>query len=226
MSRCPSDRGQRRGRAPAWPRGPVERDAPAPATRRQLLCSGVLAGACATLTGSLLAPAPTLATSPAPTDAQLLATALGIQQLEVFAYRRLLASSELAAGAAALLRDLLRLELGHAAALVAALTARRAAVPAGPADVAAADRALARHPVAGRLTGTRSQHDCVKLLVDLESVAEGSCYTTIVGLRDSRLAVLIAEVMAGDAQHWTLLDELQHHDVLKAVPGPFVEGTR
>ncbi len=170
----------------------------------------------------LAAPA---ARAQAESDAQLIATALSVQQLEVFAYRRLLASTRLDGDAEVLLTHLLELELEHVAALSAEVQRLGERVPGGPTDVAVADRELGRHPVAGRLAGSRSQHDCVKLLIDLESVAEGACYAAIVRLADAQVARLVAEVMSSEAQQWTLLDQLQHHDVLRAVPGPFVEGT-
>jgi len=194
------------------------------ATRRQLITRGIAAGASSTWAASLLA-APA-AFGRAPSDAGLIAGALGVQQLEVFAYRRLLFSSELGPDAQALLRRLLALEVEHAAVLAAELLRHGGAAGPGPADIAAADRQLARHPVSGRLAGTRSQHDCVRMLIDLESVAEGACYGAIVKLADPNLARLVAEVMSSEAQQWTLLDELQHHDVVRAVPGPFVEGNR
>jgi hypothetical protein len=176
-------------------------------------------------------PAASLAITPAvlaraEADAQLIAALLGVQQLEVFAYRRLLASTVLDADGTALLTQLLSLEMRHAEALGAKLVALGGTVGPGPAGVAAADRELAAHPVSGRLSGTRSQHHAVKLLIDLESVAEGACYRAIVKLADPQVARLVAEVMGSEAQQWTLLDQLQHGDVVRAVPGPFVEGSK
>lgn len=192
-------------------------------TRRRLIAGGL--AACVASAPPVSRPAEARAVARAQTDAELIARALAVQQLEAFAYRRLLGSSELRPDAVALLRDLAGLEVQHAAALSAQLIRLGAAVPAGPADLAAADRALARHQVSGRIAGTRSQHACVKLLIDLESVAEGSCYETIAKLAAPELAALAAELMGSEAQQWTLLDQLQHHDVVRAVPGPFVEGS-
>ncbi len=192
-------------------------------TRRQLIARGVAAGATSALAASWLSS--TAALAGGEPDSELIAKTLSVQQLEVFAYRRVLASSRLDPQAGALLGHLLTLEVRHAAALTAQLARLGGVVPSGPADVAAADRELARYPVSGRLAGTRSQRDALRLLIDLESVAEGSCYAAIVDLRDARVARLVAEVMASEAQQWTLLDQLQHNDVLRAVPGPFVEGT-
>jgi len=188
-------------------------------TRRRLLGRAIAAAPAA----CLLSPATSLLAAPAAraqpqSDADLLTNALAVQQLEVYAYRRLLASTALDGDAGALVTHLLALEVQHAAA--------SGTVPSGPADLATADRELARHPVAGRLAGTRSQHDCVKLLIDLESVAEGACYAAIMELSDAGVARLAAEVMSSEAQQWTLLDQLQHRDVIRAVPGPFVEGTK
>ena len=191
-------------------------------TRRQLL-GGAIA---ATVLPAASLTTATAALAQMQSDAQLIAGLLGVQQLEAFAYRRLLASTGLHRDAEALLARLQTLEVQHAAALSAELVRLGGATGSGPADLAAADRELARHPVAGRLSGTRSQHDAIKLLIDLESVAEGACYAAIVKLADAQVARLVAEVMSSEAQQWTLLDQLQHHDVVRAVPGPFVEGTK
>ena len=196
-------------------------------TRRRLLGRAIAAAPAA----CLLSPATSLLAAPAAraqpqSDADLLTNALAVQQLEVYAYRRLLASTALDGDAGALVTHLLALEVQHAAAIGAEVERLGGTVPSGPADLATADRELARHPVAGRLAGTRSQHDCVKLLIDLESVAEGACYAAIMELSDAGVARLAAEVMSSEAQQWTLLDQLQHRDVIRAVPGPFVEGTK
>jgi hypothetical protein len=81
--------------------------------------------------------------------------------------------------------------------------------------------------VPGSLANLRTQHECLKLLVDLESVAEGAHYDAISKLRSVRLLALSAEIMACEAQHWTVLSELQHPGKIElAVPNPFVQGVR
>ena len=192
-------------------------------TRRGLIAGGL--GASTTFALATLWQAVPPALARGETDAELIAKALGVQQLELFAYGRLRASSELSPDAVALLAQLHALEVEHVAALAAQLVRLGSAVPAGPGDLGAADVALARHGVSGRLAGKRSQHECVKLLIDLESVAEGACYAAIADLADPELGALAAEMMGSEAQQWTLLDQLQHHDVVQSVPGPFVEGS-
>ena len=67
----------------------------------------------------------------------------------------------------------------------------------------------------------------LKLLVDLESVAEGASYTPIKDLRRPELVQLCARIMACEAQHWTVLSGLRNPgEYVKAVPWPYVYGSK
>jgi hypothetical protein len=92
--------------------------------------------------------------------------------------------------------------------------------------VASAQRALARRHVSASLTKLDTQRKCLRLLIDVESLAEGAYFAAITNLRDPVLVRTSAEIMGCEAQHWTLLSALQHHgDVDRAVPYPFVQGS-
>jgi hypothetical protein len=97
----------------------------------------------------------------------------------------------------------------------------------GPLSLKAASDALGKHQVSGSLTELHTEHDCVKLLVDLESVAEGVHYTALKDLRDARLIRLSAQIMACEAQHWTVLSGLRNPgQYVKAIPWPYVYGSK
>jgi hypothetical protein len=81
--------------------------------------------------------------------------------------------------------------------------------------------------VSASLTDLRTQNACLKLLVDLESVAEGASYTPIKHLRRPELVQLCARIMACEAQHWTVLSGLRNPgQYVKAVPWPYVFGSK
>ena len=193
-------------------------------TRRQLVARGIAAGVAVSALGSPRDVAG--ATAGPETDPQLLAATLATEQLLVLAYRQALAAGALTQLAERTVSGLLAQERQHERALTEALLERGGAIPAGP-TVASGDQALAAHRVPGSLANLRTERDCLKLLVDLESLTEGAYYAAMSKLRSPKLLALSAEIMACEAQHWTVLSELQHPGKLElAVPSPFVQGTR
>ena len=192
-------------------------------TRRQLIARWLAIGGAAAL---LAPPLGVDAALTAPqTDAQVLADAFAVEQLVAFAYARVLASGALSAGVRRTVAEVLAQEHEHAAALAALLDQLGTPLPAGPTGVAAADKALAADKVSVSLAGLRSQRDCLKLLIDVESVAEGTYFVAVSKLRDATALRLSAEIMANEAQHWSALTELRlPGDLASAVPSPFVEG--
>jgi hypothetical protein len=193
-------------------------------TRRELVRSGVAAGAAASVAvGSERARA---AAAPTQSDAQVLTRTLRVEQLVSIAYRRVLGSHALEPGVARLLRTPLAQELEHVAALERALGRLGASIPASPASLGSAQAALARHHVSANLTRPASQHECLKLLIDVESLAEGAYFSAISKLRDPLLLRISAEIMGCEAQHWTMLSGLQHRGKIeRAVPYAFVQGS-
>jgi Ferritin-like domain len=179
-------------------------------------------------TGSALAVSsgPALADGPAPSDSGALAKALEVERLVVLGYRQVLASGALGPGDDYALAPFLSHELEHVATLAAHLTALGAPADTGPLDVNAGNALLAKHHVPGSLTGLHGRKDCFRLLINLESVAEGAYFTALKTLSTAELQRLSAQAMACEAQHWTVLSGLRNPGIyVKSVPWPFVTGS-
>jgi hypothetical protein len=154
-------------------------------------------------------------------DGASIAKLLAVERLLMFSYRRVLASGAIRGAAARLGRTALAHEIEHERAL---LRASGASAPPAP-SLASAEQAVAALHVSASLTRLRTEHDCLRLLVDLEEVAEGAYYDAMSKLGSPELLVLAAEIMASEAQHAAALGELLHRgDVTRAVPDAFVQG--
>jgi hypothetical protein len=194
------------------------------ATRRELVRSGIAATGVLSAV-ALNSPRALAAVAPAQSDAAVLARTLQIEQLVLIAYRQAVGSGALGPTVIGPLRALLSQELEHVATLEHGLRGLGASVPAPPA-VASAQAALVRHHVFASLTRLRTQHECLRLLIDVESLAEGAYFSAISKLSDPGLLRTSTEIMGCEAQHWTLLSALQHRgNVDRAVPYPFVQGS-
>jgi ferritin-like protein len=194
------------------------------ATRRQLLSSAIAASA---VSSAAVQPAAAASTTASPqSESEALSRALSVERLVVVAYHDVLSSGVITPGARRQLRRLLAQEHEHVAAVEGALRMLGAAIPPPPASPAAAQSALARHNVHLALGRLRTQHQCVRLLIDVESLAEGAYFAAVAKLSDPKLVKMSVEIMGCEAQHWTVLSALQHHgDVSRAVPYPFVQGS-
>jgi hypothetical protein len=167
------------------------------------------------------------ADTPAPSDTELLGKALVIERLMVLAYRRVFASGALPADLHRAIAPHLGHEIAHVSAVASHLRALGAPAPTGELDLETAKATMAQHGVPDSLTDLHSPNDCLKLLVDLESVAEGTHYTALKDLRSPPLQHLSAQIMACEAQHWTVLSGLRNPgQYVKAIPWPFVYGTK
>ena len=165
------------------------------------------------------------ASRPAESEPQVLERVLGIELLVVTAYQHVLATRLLEPAVRNQLNVLLRQELEHVGMLRATLERIGSTGPPAP-SVAAAQAELTRHHVYWSLTQLRHQRSALKLLVDVESLAENAYFGAIAKLRDPQLVRTSAEVMGCEAQHWTVLSGFLHHeDPIKAVPYPFVGGS-
>jgi Ferritin-like domain len=188
-------------------------------TRRELVVAAVA--------GTGLIPAAAAAETPPPSDAELLGKSLDVERLMVLAYRRVFAAQKLTPAIERVLTPHLAHEVSHVAVLAGRLAALGAPAPTGPLDSKTAAHVMAAHHVPGSLSDLKSQNDCLKLLVDLESAAEGAHYTALKDLRSARLQHLSAQIMACEAQHWTVVSGLRNPgQYVKAVPWPFVFGTK
>ena len=165
------------------------------------------------------------AAAPAQIEARALTHVLQIEQLLVIAYRQVVGAGVLRPGVDGQMRTLLGQELQHVTLLEGALSSRGEIVPAPP-SLSEAQAALTRHQVHWSLEHLRSQHDALKLLVDIESLVENAYFRSIERVQDGKLVRTCAEIMGCEAQHWTVLSGLlNHEDATKAVPYPFVQGT-
>jgi hypothetical protein len=172
-------------------------------------------------------PASVLADAPPPGAAELLGKPFEVERLLVLAYERVFASGTLSPGIQRAITPHLAHERAHLSALAAELSRLGAPAPAGPLSLKAASDVLGQHNVSGSLTDLHTEKACLKLLVDLESVAEGAYYTPLKDLTDARLVRLSAQIMSCEAQHWTVLSGLRNPgQYVKAIPWPYVYGSK
>jgi hypothetical protein len=185
-----------------------------------------LAGAAAGVAGVAAAAGPALADTPPVSDAEALSKALVVERLMVLAYRRVLSSGTLTPDVEAVITPLLGHELEHVSAVAGRLEKMGVKAAAGPLDLDSASAELSKHNVPDSLTELHTMNDSLKLLVDLESVAEGVYFTALATLSKPGLQRLSAQIMACEAQHWTALSGLRNPGMyVKAVPWPFVTGS-
>ena len=191
-----------------------------PLDRRQAIALGLAAGV------GLVLPAGAVADTLPSDERQLLTVVLEAELLAVAAVERVLSSPHLHPRASALTRRVLAAEQAHVMALERAL--RGLGTPArlsGPATVAAIDQALAVRHVHQTVSGIHNEHDCLDLLLALESMAEGVLYAAMPKLHDPSLQRLAAGLLASEAQHEALLGLLRNpKDFDRAAPYAFVEG--
>ena len=194
-------------------------------TRRNLLRGVLAAGAGAGLTLAIGDEDATAAIAPlkgAKTDGQVLFRLLAFEQLEEFAYGHIEATSVLPAQARSAIARFLAQERRHGELLMAELQKRGVAPPKPPSSVADADRRLAALLVARRLNEAHHELAAVHLLIGIETVAETIYYLAIRKLSGA-LPSLAAQILGGEAQHWTGLSSLLHDgDPVHAVPRAFV----
>ena len=189
------------------------------ATRRELVAGAAAAVGAGILAGAAAADAPV-------SDGEALSKALEVERLMVLAYRRVLASGALASDIARAIAPYLTHELQHVAAVAGQLAAIGEMSATGPLSLDAAAAMLSKHKIPGSLTDLHSQNDCLRLLVDLESLAEGVYFTALKTLSEPGLQQLAAQIMACEAQHWTAVSGLRNPgQYVKAVPWPFVTGS-
>jgi Ferritin-like domain len=194
----------------------------AAATRRDLMRLALSAGAAATGAGLLDAPS---AVALASTDADLVKALLGTEHLAVFVYGHTVHSGVLTPDAQRLARRLLGQERAHARSMAVMLRRSGGTSPPSLTSVGDADKLLAASGIQQSLTQLRSQDDFLQLLIHLEIVLERSYYASMSKVLDSTLQVTVAQVLASEAQHATVLTELLlPGQVEKAVPEAFVEG--
>ncbi len=116
-------------------------------------------------------------------------------------------------------------EQAHVTSTRAALRRLGGRPAPAPSGDGALDAELARHRIPGRPGRLRGPGDALTLLVDVERAAIGAAYVALSQIHDGRLAVLVAQMMASDAQHEALLEEARHPGAIAAaIPYGVVEG--
>jgi hypothetical protein len=194
------------------------------ATRRELVRGAIVAGAGLAVG---LGPASAQADEAPPSPEELLGKALQVERVLVLAYERVFASGALSPGIQRAITPHLAHERAHVAAVAAELTRLGAPAPTGPLSVKDASDVIGAHNISDSLTDLGTEDVCLKLLVDLESLAEGAHYTPLKDLTDPRQVQLSAKIMACEAQHWTVLSGLRNPgQYVKAIPWPYVYGTK
>jgi hypothetical protein len=172
-------------------------------------------------------PASAQADEAPPSPEELLGKALQVERVLVLAYERVFASGALSPGIQRAITPHLAHERAHVAAVAAELARLGAPAPTGPLSVKDASDVIGAHNISDSLTDLGTEDVCLKLLVDLESLAEGAHYTPLKDLTDPRQVQLSAQIMACEAQHWTVLSGLRNPgQYVKAIPWPYVYGTK
>jgi hypothetical protein len=191
-------------------------------TRRQFVL-GALSGAAG---GLAAAPGAALAATGVPSDSDTLAKVLVAERLVVLGYRQVLASGALGSDDTAVLEPFLGQELEHISTLAARLAELGAPADTAPLSLTAAGALLTKYGVSGSLTDLHARADCLRLLVNLESVAEGAYFTALKTLGSADLVRLCTQAMGCEAQHWTVISGLRNPGIyVKSVPWPFVTGS-
>lgn len=197
-------------------------------TRREVVVAGGL-GVAGGVAGALSAQA---AAAPAEAgngpsrgrDLRLLGALLRTEQVLEYAYRRVLRSFSLGSSA----RGVLELILGHEVEHTAVLEHHMATLASelGPAAQAAARQgSSARSEVAGMLSAAQTPRDALRVLSKVESLSEASYFNTIGELQSPDLALTAAQILASEAQHWSLLlNVLTEGKVPEIAPLSFVRG--
>jgi hypothetical protein len=164
---------------------------------------------------------------PTGSDVSRLQRLMRVELLLLYTYDHVVGSSILSQSARSAMTQLRDHEQAHVSALRVQLRARGGSPPPPPASVAAANRHLARRKVSGRLGQLRGARDALNLLLALERVAVGAYFVALRDMRDPRLIVLAAQIMASDAQHEAIVGEQLHPgDIANAVPYGLVQGVQ
>jgi ferritin-like protein len=161
------------------------------------------------------------------TDGDLVGEMLGAEVLAIAVYEAVVGSGLLSPQPEHAARRVLAQERAHVGALQPALEKLGGTMPPSLTGAAAVDKALADRRIAGRVTKLRTEHDCVSLLLDLESEVQSTYFKAMSKIQDRGVIRLAAQIMANEAQHATAISEARRPgDIGQAVPYAFVEGRR
>jgi hypothetical protein len=157
-------------------------------------------------------------------DAQRLRRLLDFERLAVDVYAAALGSRRLTPATARLAAELHGQEQRHADALAAHL--RIGARRERRRTAAELQEALGREGIRVRFAGLRDEHAWLGLLTSIENALEGAYYLAAKHVRGTAASVLVATILASEAQHASALSELQHAGRPElAAPSALVEGS-
>jgi hypothetical protein len=147
-----------------------------------------------------------------------------VELLLISVYGHVIATGLLSARVERTARHVAGQEQIHARLVQRSLAALGGRVPPALGGTDALDKALTSLKVTGSLKKLRSEHDCVHLLLELETAAEGAYFKAISQLHDVRLAHLAAQILASEAQHQTAVSEARRPgNAWQAAPSAFVK---
>lgn len=189
------------------------------ATRRDMVRRGLAAGGAAALAATSI---PLLlgvrnAFARAEGDAAILESAIGIEQIAVFAYARAASSGLLDARTKRVAMLFGDQEQEHADGLITALETLGGTPPAKPTSLKDLD---AVQPGFG---DARSQAEVASFAIELETVGIAAYYDALSKLEEARLVQTAASIMANEGQHITVLRQAVGKP---AVPNAFETGEK
>jgi ferritin-like protein len=200
-------------------------DAPNTTTRRQLLSGVVLAGGGSAAAAALIMPSGARAAQAPVTDGDLLRQLLAAELLAIAVYEPVIASGLLSLRPDRTARRALAQEHAHIRALTPALSKLGGTMPVAPATPADVDKQLAAAKVTGTVSKLRTEHDCVAVVLDMESVVIAAYFKAMSKLQDPGLLRLASQIMANEAQHATAISEARRPgNIGQAVPVAYVQG--
>jgi hypothetical protein len=145
-----------------------------------------------------------------------------LELVAIAAYRSALHSGDLHPGGSALLRLLLAQEEAHAQLLAKLLGEAEPAAPTGP----AVEQDLINLGVTRQLVNLHRQVGWFYMLIPLEFHLEGILYYDILPRLSQPEALVAASIMANEAQHSTVLQQLENGYISVDVPTAMVRGQR
>lgn len=198
-------------------------------TRRELMLGGLGAAAALSAAAPALAQADSVEVAgsklpPKAQDGAILQKLLAAERLLIFAYEHALGTGFLKHDA----RQLALRQLAHEQAHVARLKSHlRALGLSRSALQAAAPAPITKDDLAELLSIVKDERTALQVVVQIENLGQSAYFTAAGTFHDPKLVRLAAEVLACEAQHWTLLVDLLHRgDATQAVPHPTVRGSQ
>ena len=176
-------------------------------SRRELLGGAALAAA-----ATVVASPDAFAAGSSARDDRLLKMLLGVERRVSEAYRRVLSSGVLSVVVASEITGFLDQERQHIGALELELSLRNSSPP----------------PPAPTEPGRQleTQADALDVLLGAETMAQGAYFGAMSKFAEPGLVTLAAEILASEAQHWTLLRAIQSPaNLAAAAPAPYVTGS-